>query len=112
MVNKNKPSKPAAKKLQLMGADELLATYSDVFLVINERETNMSNLFFFQSQTPIPAFTDYGTMQVSGRGKAKCVAHLIFTEKGMEALLKSLAENRGYTLQKNSEAQEQQEEQE
>jgi hypothetical protein len=92
--------------LQLSGAEEMPATYSDVFVVATEKDTNMSNLFFFQSQVPITALQSYGTVQMAGRQHAKCVAHLILTERAMDILFKSLADNRGIKLPSQSEEQE------
>jgi hypothetical protein len=94
---KYKAPQPVKRSLQLTGMEEAPATYADTFLVATENETHMSNLFFFQSQISVPSI-DSGTIHVGARKKAQCVSHLILSEKGMEALLHSLAENRGYTL--------------
>ena len=94
---KHTPKHPTNQPLQLLGQDELLATYADVFLVATENETRMSTLYFFQSEFSVPSLED-GTKLYGRRQKAKCVAKIILSPKSMDLLANALAENRSVVL--------------
>ena len=102
---KHRQNQPTNQRVLLEGMEDEVGVYADIFLVATTDETLVSNLYFFQSRISVPSI-DSGTANVGGRKNARCVAHVVLSEKGVEVLLKSLAENRGLILTKKSEEQE------
>lgn len=98
-----------AKQINLVGMDDVSATYTDIFLVITEEKTQMSEIYFFQSQIPVP--TEAGTIRMGTRTKAKCVGRIVLNPVAMDKLFEALRENRAasksQTEEKKSEAEEQ-----
>lgn len=102
---KNRSEQSTKPRVQIEGMEEAVGTYADVFLVATADETKISNLYFFQSQISVPSIGS-GTEHVGGRKSAQCIAHIVLSDFGLETLLQSLAENRGYILTKKNEEQE------
>jgi len=97
-----KHNQPAKSRMHFTDMDAVPATYTDTFILVSERETSISHLYFFQSQLGLTNM-EVGTAQVGANTKAKCVAHLVLSEKAIEALFKGLADNRGVKLNTKAE---------
>jgi hypothetical protein len=89
----------AQKPMELVGVGDVPATFADVFLVVREEDTGISDVYFLQS-----FLSTTGTQEGTTRGtaaatkKARCVARIKLSEKGLGVLLDALAENRGLSL--------------
>jgi hypothetical protein len=86
-------------RLPLVGTDEVVATYSDVFVILNEQDSGLASIYFYQRRL---ADTDMeiGTIETRTviKGNAKCVGRVLLSQQGVEKLIEALAENRGFTL--------------
>jgi hypothetical protein len=85
-------------QMELVGIEDTLGIFSDVFLIAREDETGISNIYFLQSNISITEPSEGTITGARPAKKAKCVARLMFSEKGFDTLLGALAENRGFTL--------------
>jgi hypothetical protein len=97
-----KPAKSSLPKggeqgVQLTGTDEAVASYSDIFVVANEAETHMASIYFYQRQLA-DREVFLGRTEKGLQPKAKCLARIIMSAPGIQALLEALAQNRGFTL--------------
>lgn len=84
--------------LQLVGTDDVMALYSDVFVVAHEGDTGLGSIYFYQRQlsdrSAVLGRTEPGlTMK-----KAKCIGRILMSQPGIEKLLEALAENRGFIV--------------
>jgi hypothetical protein len=84
--------------LKLSGASEIPASYSDTFVVLNEAETGMASLYFYQRQFDDSKTTEYGTTEGDLYGGAKCISRIVMSRVAIDKLLIALAENRGFNL--------------
>lgn len=94
-------------RLPLVGTDEVAATYADVFVLLNEQDTGLASIYFYQRRL---ADTDMAlgkteTIAVAS-GNAKCVGRVLLSQPGVEKLLEALADNRGFTLVRKPETKE------
>lgn len=85
-----------------VGTEETLGVLCDVFLVATDRESKISTVYFYQSQTRIPDGSLEGTTQAEPSFKARCIARIMLSSQSMDALLKALADNRGLLLASTS----------
>src|SRR5260370_5111379 len=97
-----KPSRSSPKgdkqQVQLDGTAEVLATYSDVFVVTNEGGTGIASLYFYQRQIG-DREVSLGTTDTGIRvPRAKCVSRIAMAPQAAQTLLEAFAKNRGYTL--------------
>ncbi len=84
--------------VKILGSSDILGLYSDVFLILNEAETGMANIYFYQRQIADSRAT-FGTTQPVGLySTARCISRIVMSKEGIDKLLGALAENRGYTL--------------
>jgi predicted enzyme related to lactoylglutathione lyase len=90
---------------KITGVEEVPTTYSDVFMVASEHETGMSTIYFLQSQLPLPSGRIGTTRVPPSVGTAKCVARILFSERGFTKLLEALADNQGFILQPKNQEQ-------
>jgi len=95
MAEANKPKPP----LHLEGVNDVSATWADVFLVAADPEAGVTNIYFFAKHLSIPGGTAEGTLEIPSGDKAKCVAHIILSQKGGRALLDGLKKNQEFTRQ-------------
>ncbi len=86
------------KPWQFIGTEETLGVLCDVFLVATDNTSQISTLYFFQSQTRIPDSTLDGTLQVESSHKAKCIARIMLAPQSFDVLLNALAANKGLEL--------------
>jgi hypothetical protein len=93
-------------RLPLVGTDEVQATYSDVFVLLNEQDTGLASIYFYQRRLA-DRDMDLGKMETIAvaSGSAKCVGRVLLSQQGVEKLLEALAENRGFTLARKSPAE-------
>jgi len=94
-------SPPVSQRVRLVDTEEIEATYSDVFVVVNEADTGLGSIYFYQrrlvDREAVLGATD--TVIVSGTtATARCRARILLSQQGIEKLLEALAENRGFTL--------------
>jgi len=80
---------------QFIGTEETLGVFCDVFMVATDTKSNVTTLYFFQSQTRIPEGGLDATTRVEPSYKAKCIARIMVASNGLEVLLKAIADNRG-----------------
>ncbi len=97
-----KPSRSSPKgdkqQVQLDGSAEVLATYSDVFVVTNEGGTGIASIYFYQRRMA-DREVSLGTTDAGIRvPRAKCVSRIVMSPQAAQTLLEALAKNRGYTL--------------
>jgi hypothetical protein len=90
------------KVWQFIGTEETMGVLCDVFLVATDRESKISTIYFFQSQTKIPDGAFEGTRQIEPSRKARCIARIMLSSQSMDVLLKALADNRGLMLASTS----------
>src|SRR6266550_1104727 len=102
---KYKPNKPATRilsspeRLPLVGTDEVQATYSDVFVILNEQDTGLASIYFYQRRLADRDMSLGETELITtASGNAKCVGRVLLSQQGVEKLLEALAENRGFTV--------------
>jgi hypothetical protein len=96
-----KPSKPPSRQgqeVQLVGNADVVASYSDVFVVAHEAETGMASLYFYQRELPDRQVSLEKTEIGVAPNKARCVSRVVMSPQGIERLLTALAQNRGFTL--------------
>jgi hypothetical protein len=94
------------ESFELTGAEDVPATYTDIFAVATEAETGMSTIYFFQRHPDAQIFSgSQGTVEDATR-KGRCVARMLLSSKGVDALLQALAQNQGFTLTPNVGGQE------
>lgn len=98
-----KPSKPSSKgsgdqAVALTGTGDVLASYSDVFVVTSESETGMASIYFYQRQFGDREVVLGKTEQGLKAPRAKCISRIIMSSPGIVVLLEALAKNRGFTL--------------
>jgi len=97
-----KPSKPSSKgsgqEVALAGTGDVLASYSDVFVVTNEAATGMASIYFYQRQFGDREVVLGKTEEGLKAPRAKCISRIIMSSKGVGVLLEALAQNRGFTL--------------
>jgi len=102
---KYKPNKtqPRRSEVQLGGSDEVVATYSDVFVVVNEGDSGLGSIYFYQRRLADRNVV-LGKTETSGtlNSTAKCIGRVLLSQQGIEKLLEALAENRGFTLTRKS----------
>lgn len=102
---KYKPNKPKASEpqIQLGGSDEVSAIYSDIFVVVNEGDTGLGSIYFYQRRLADRSVV-LGRTETSGTlaTTAKCIGRVLLSHPGIEKLLEALAENRGFTLTRKS----------
>lgn len=95
------PKHGSTSEVQLVGTGEVPATYSDVFVVVNEAETGMGSLYFYQRLLADRGVA-LGHTETSATAiyspKAKCVSRIVMSQVGIDKLLGALAENRGFTI--------------
>ena len=86
-------------RLPLVGTDEVAATYADVFVLLNEQDTGLASIYFYQRRLA-DSDVAIGTMETGtvAKGNAKCVGRVLLSQQGVEKLLEALAQNRGFTL--------------
>jgi hypothetical protein len=86
-------------RLPLVGTDEVVATYADVFVLLNEQDTGLASIYFYQRRLADRdmALGTTETVTITS-GNAKCVGRVLLSQQGVEKLLEALAENRGFTL--------------
>lgn len=101
---KFKPSKTATAstaRVELTGTDEVPAMYSDVFVVVNEADTGLGSIYFYQrrlrDRETALGTTDTFTVSATS-ATAKCIGRVLLSQQGVEKLLEALAENRGFTV--------------
>ncbi|HKR59038.1 MAG TPA: hypothetical protein VJS64_04840, partial [Pyrinomonadaceae bacterium] len=87
-----------SRNVTITGSADVLALYSDVFLVVNEVETGMASIFFYQRQISDRGSTMGTTHTGNLYASARCISRIVMSKDGIEKLLGALAENRGYTL--------------
>jgi|GEM_PF-6122914 len=101
---KSTPPRPTSvtgvqpQDVSLAGTGDALGLYSDVFLVVNEVESGMANIFFYQRQLADRGATLGTTQTGSLYSSARCITRIVMSKDGIEKLLVALAENRGYTI--------------
>lgn len=89
---------PKEGGVKLSGTDEVVAIYSDVFVVVNEGETGMASIYFYQRQYADREVFLGHTEKGLQPPKAKCISRIILSVPGAQALLEALANNRGFTV--------------
>ena len=98
----NKPNKPAERAdVELVGTGDVGAMYSDTFVVVNEGDTGLGSIYFYQRVLADRnvALGSMETISVSmAKPKAKCITRILLSQNGIEKLLQALADNRGFTL--------------
>jgi len=106
-----KPNKtkvvPNRGRLPLVGTEDVAATYADIFVMLNEQDTGLASIYFYQRRL---ADMDIATGETEtltiGSGSAKCVGRLLLSQRGVEKLLEALAENRGFTVVRKTQTEE------
>lgn len=97
---------PIRPEVELIGTGDVVAMYSDVFVVVNEADTGLGSLYFYQRQLS-DRNVALGTLETSNvsvvAAQAKCVGRVLLSQAGIEKLLQALAENRGFTLARKPE---------
>lgn len=81
----------AADKMELVGPDDHLACYADIFTVATESGSGMVTIAFYQSE--FPAHTGFGTRTNVTRRKAKFITSIVLAPTGVAVLLKALVDN-------------------
>jgi hypothetical protein len=93
-----KPAGEGANTVKLIGSSEVLATYTDTFLVLNEAATGMASIYFYQRQVDDRTVQLGTTATGEWYAGAKCVSRIVMAPLAVQKLLAALAENRGFTL--------------
>jgi hypothetical protein len=106
---KFKPNKPTeGAKVELVGTADVNALYSDMFVVVNEGETGLGSIYFYQrslSDRQVALGTIETQTLAMVAPKAKCLGRVLLSQQGIEKLLQALAENRGFTLTRKVETE-------
>lgn len=103
MAKQGRAPKRAASpsEVQLVGSSEVVAMYADVFVVVNEGETGLGSLYFYQRQLS-DRNVELGEIETTTgaflAAKAKCIGRVLLSQQGVGKLLEALADNRGFTL--------------
>ena len=89
---------PKEEGVNLSGTDDVFASYADVFVVVNEAETAMASIYFYQRQYADREVFLGKTEKGLQPPKARCITRIVMSAPGVGALLEALAKNRGFTL--------------
>ena len=87
------------KPMQIGNLNEAPAIFADVFLVSGDPEAGNFSVYFCQKNIQLPMEAKEGSVEVPGGNEARCVARVVLTEKGLDALLDGLQKNKDFTNQ-------------
>lgn len=105
--NKQTKALSSPGRIPLVGTDEVVATYSDIFVLLNEQDTGLASIYFYQRRLVDRDMSLGQTETITvAVGNAKCVGRVLLSQQGVEKLLEALAENRGFTLVRKQQTEE------
>jgi hypothetical protein len=86
------------EQVELVGSQDVLAAYADVFVVGNEEGTGMASLYFYQRVLPDRKVALERTETGFRATKARCVSRIVMAPQAVDRFLVALAGNRGFVL--------------
>ncbi len=90
----------ADTSLKIRNLNDAPTIFADVFLVSGDPEAGIYSVYFCQKEIQVPSeMQDVGSSELSGSNEARCVARVVFSEKGLEALAEGLQGNRAFTAE-------------